>query len=249
MSGRRRLSLVSPDQELEGKGPQLFEQLARAAEVGTPEHRGLVGIAVTLAQRSAGSCVPPSAKVELLGGLDTARLWLNGRASAGDVAGARARVFQAVSAIEQMTARAVEKARAQLAQGPATPLDAHADHVVERYARLAAHFATSGVCHALDAVATPTAALEVLQDVEGARAYQASGLGAARHAAFRAAAWDQASWENSRPGTESSEAARSAIAVQVFHEYLGGRWRVHADAERTANSEFIRWALSGRSAR
>jgi hypothetical protein len=143
----------------------------------------------------------------------------------------------------------VEKARVQLSQGPATPLDSHADHVVLRYAKLAAHFSTSAVCHALDAVSEPATALEVMQDVEGARAYQAAGLGAARHAAFRAAAWDQASWESSRPGAVNSDAARSAIAVQVFHEYLGGRWRAHADVERGANTEFIKWALSGSQTR
>ena len=245
MTTRRRLAVIGSEEQLQGKGPSEFERLARGAELGTPEHIGAVAIAVALASRSARTCVPPSAQAELLTGLEMARLWMQRRASSEDVLGARARVFQSVSAIEEMTARAVEKARNQLGQGPATPLDAHADHVVERYARLAAHFATSAVCHTLDAVSDSSAALEVLQDVEGARAYQAAGLGAARHAAFRAAAWDQASWESSRPGALNSDAARSAIAVQVFHEYLGGRWRVHADAERTANSAFIHWAVGG----
>lgn len=245
MTARRRLALVGADEQLQGKGPTHFERLARSASQGSAEHIGVVAIAVSLASRSARTCVPPTAQAELMAGLEVARLWLKQRATAGDVLGARARVFQAVTAIEEMTARAIDKARAQLTPGPQTPLDAHADHVVERYARLAAHFATSGVCHALDAVSESAVALEVMQDVEGARAYQAAGLGAARHPAFRAAAWDQASWESSRPGAVNSNAARSAIAVQVFHEYLGGRWRVHADAERAASSAFIEWAVSG----
>jgi hypothetical protein len=132
-----------------------------------------------------------------------------------------------------------------LSGGAACPLDPHADHVVDRYAGLAAHFTTSAVCHALDSVKDPKAALHVLEDVEGARSYQAAGLGAARHAAFRKAAWGQATWEAERTHNENAEALKMSLGVQIFHEYLGGRWRAHADAERLKNSQFLRWAVSG----
>jgi hypothetical protein len=199
-------------------------------------------IACTLAKRTASISVPPSVQGELIAALETASLWVSKKASESDVAGARAACFQAVSAIEDATVLAVKKAQAHLEQSAQTPLDPHADHVVERYARLAAHFTVSAVCHTLDAITSPEAALEVLGDVEGARAYQKTGLGSARHAAFRKAAWNQAEWEASRRDTAGAE----ALAVQVFHEYLGGRWRTHADAQRAESSAFLDWALRGR---
>ncbi len=177
--------------------------------------------------------------------LETARLWMVDAASESDVRGARARCFQSVSAIEESTSRAVTAAGAHLPKSASSPLDPHADHVVDRYARLGAHFAVSAVCHTLDAIASPDAALDVLGDVEGARAYQLVGLGAARHPAFRKAAWDQAEWEASRPPRSDP----SSVAVQVFHEYLGGRWRRHADAIRSETESFVSWALSATAAR
>jgi hypothetical protein len=95
-------------------------------------------------------------------------------------------------------------------------------------------------------VSDATSALRVLQDIEGARAYQATGLGSARHTAFRKAAWDQAAWEAERAAGEAPEQQLS-LGVQVFHEFLGGRWRAHADAERLKMNEFVDWALGGKS--
>src|SRR5690606_11729231 len=129
-------------------------------------------------------------------------------------------------------------ARQHLGSAADTPLDPHADHVVDRYVGLAAHFTVSAVCHALDAVSDPQGALQVLEDVQGARAYQAAGLGAARHVAFSKAAFGQATWEAER-GRGGGAELRMSLAIQVFHEYLGGRWRAHADAERIKNDEFI----------
>lgn len=241
----RRLQVVDPNHELRGLGPPAFERLARAAEEGSPAHRGLVAICTTLASRAVSACLPPSAQVEVIAALETSRLWIRGDASAGEVKSARARCFQAVSGIEEITSQAVARAKSHLGRGAASPLDLHADHVVDRYARLAAHFSVSAVCHSLDAIESPSAALEVLGDVEGARAYQLSGLGSARHPAFRKAAWDQAEWEASRPPRSDP----AVLAVQVFHEYLGGRWRRHADALRHETESFLSWALSARAAR
>lgn len=241
---QRRLQVVDPSQELRGAGPPAFERLARSASPGSPAHRGLVAIATTLASRAASTSVPPSAQVDLIAALETARLWVCRRATEKEVRAARARCFQAVTGIEELTSQAVSRANAHLGQTASTPLDHHADHVVDRYARLAAHFSVSAVCHSLDSVETPSAALEVLGDVEGARAYQLAGLGSARNPAFRKAAWDQAEWEAVRPPRTET----AMIAVQVFHEYLGGRWRRHADALRIETESFLRWALSARAA-
>lgn len=242
---KRRLTLVAEEDRLRGKAPQRFERLSRTAVVGTSEHRGVVHIVATLAGRCARLSVPPSAQLELLEGIAATELWIHGRASERQVRDARARCFQAVSGIEKLTIHAVKRANEHLSSVGKTELDHHADHVVERYARLAAHFSTSAVCHVLDAIADPKVAPEVLQDIEGARAYQATGLGAARHPAFRKAAWDQAAWEASRPGQVSNPEQGASLALQVFHEYLGGRWRNHADAERFEHARFIDWALGG----
>ena len=246
----RSLSLVDSSEVLRGQGPPAFEKLARTAVPGSSEHVGLLSICAALAGRCIGTCVPPSAQIELLAGLQTAHEWIAGRATEKQVNQARVSCFQAVSAVEKITRRAVAQAQKHLdsERAAGTPLDPHADHVVTRYATLAAHFTVSSICHTLDAVNTPDVALEVLQDVEGARAYQAAGLGSARHPMFRKAAWTQAEWETAKLGlgAHTSTAAHTAsISVQVFHEYLGGRWRMHSDAERIKNTDFLDWALSG----
>lgn len=244
---RIRLSVVEPGDQLVGGGPPAFERLARLAAPDSSDHRGVVMIAATLAARSVSTCVPPSAQAELHGHLASAFAWVRHEGSEKDVLSARATCFGAVSAIEDLTKKAVRKAQEHLKQEASCPLDPHADHVVERYAGLGAHFTVSAVCHALDSVKEPQSAISVLEDVEGARCYQAAGLGAARHAAFRKAAWGQASWEAERTRSGSPE-LKMSLGVQIFHEYLGGRWRAHADSERMKNSEFLLWALSGRRA-
>jgi hypothetical protein len=159
---------------------------------------------------------------------------------------ARARCFQAAPAIEDATALAVGRAQGHLTHDnghavPQTALDHHAAHVIDRYARLSAHHACAAACHALDAAATPTLALEVLEDARGALSYQRTALGAARQAALRAAALDQAQWERSRLRAHEPT---DALAVQIFHEYLGGRYKAYVDSERLAQDQFIRWALA-----
>lgn len=241
---KRKLSVIDPASALRGAGPESFERLARTARTGSSPHRGLIMITLTLASRAVSVCVPPSGQAELLNALECARLWVNAKAGLDDARRARALCFGAVGAIENLTADAVNQAKKCLPQAATTPLDPHADHVVERYVRLAAHFAVSAVCHCLDALKAPDAALEVLEDVKGARAYQLTGLGPARHAAFRNAALNQAAWEAARnPGEDGH-----TLAAQIFHEYLGGRWRAHADAVAREHHTFITWALSAREA-
>jgi hypothetical protein len=242
---KRRLSVIEPNEQLRGLGPPAFERLARRASVDSPAHRGLVLVCSTLARRATQIALPPSGQIELLTALETARLWVTGAASQEDVARARAHCFGSVSALEELTSRAISAARAHLPANKATPIDLHADHVVDRYARLGAHFAVSAVCHTLDAVAQPTAALDVPSDVEGSIAYQRSGLGSARHAAFRQAAWDQAQWEASRPPSADPK----LLSVQVFHEYLGGRWKAHAESVSLDHDAFLTWALSAEAAK
>jgi len=245
---KHRLAIVKEGETLEGKASPPFERLARSCSPGDSDHRGVISIALALTHRCITSTVPPSAIGDLLQGTTAVHLWLVGATTLDSAQKVRASIFQAANATETITRRAVTQATIKLRSSATSPLDQHADHVVERYAGLGAHFAVAGVCHLLDALEDPSIAQQVLQDIEGARAYQSVGLGAARHPAFRKAAWDQASWESSRlGGSKDGGSVQTSLALQVFHEYLGGRWRAHADAERIFVEDFVAWALKGRA--
>jgi hypothetical protein len=123
-------------------------------------------------------------------------------------------------------------------------LDPHALRVVERYAGLAAHHAVAAVCHCLDAAEDPPKGLRVLSDVVASRAYQAAGLGAARHFAFRVSALEQAEWELTRKNRKTSREELLPLAGQIFHEYLGARWKTHQQLESFRLEEFAQWALA-----
>jgi hypothetical protein len=154
----------------------------------------------------------------------------------------RAETFSAVGLVEQLTAEALD--RVQAVSSPAeTQLGEHARLTMQRYCRLSAHHATAAVCHALDTASDPEAALHVPGDVAGALAYQAAGLGSARHRAFQQAAIDQATWELGRD-PKADPQGTGALSLLVFHEYLGARWRAHADLQRERIWSFIAWVLS-----
>jgi hypothetical protein len=65
-----------------------------------------------------------------------------------------------------------------------------------------------------------------------------------RNPAFQAAALEQARFESAR-SPRQEDTPLGALELQVFHEYLGARWRAHGDQERRASDEFIGWATSG----
>lgn len=250
MHVKRGLSLVQKEDILTGKGPQVFERMARTCTSQDDLHVGVLAIVGAVARRTARTCVVPSLQAPLLQALDLLRAHLRLPASERIVQlpalnSARARCFQATPAIEDATALAVGQAQGHLIHdkgqaAPETALDHHAAHVIDRYARLSAHHACAAVCHALDAAETPALALEVLEDARGALSYQRTALGAARQVALRAAALDQAQWESSRLRAHEHT---DALAVQIFHEYLGGRYKTYVDSERLAQDQFIRWAL------
>jgi hypothetical protein len=253
---RRHLALISDQDRLTGKGPIDFERLIRGIEPHSNDHVGVLAICATLAQRAIASCTAPSCQTELMRSLTALRRHLRHTASErkSQLKGLnleRAACFQAAPMVEESTLKALQNPQAKLrsTSHQETPLDAHAEHIVERYIRLAAHFACAALCHALDAAEDPAMALNVLEDVRGARAYQLTGLGAARQPALRAAAFDQATWEHSRLSKAPHNAtggAQSSLALQVYHEYLGGRYRDYIESERLSQEHFIQWALAGR---
>ncbi len=248
-----KLSLVAPGEELTGAGPADFERLGRTAKPRSTDHIGLIAISVTLAQRAARVCVPPSAQSELGTALSTAQGWVRSLAQhrnpGVDERSARenrARLFSALPAIEQATARAIQKACAELHHPSEAGLDQHAKLTTLRFCRLAAHHATAAVCHCLDALEKPAEALHIPSDSAGALAYQAAALGSARHRTFRQAAVEQARWESAHAGDVEPHGSQG-LALFIFHEYLGARWKSHADLQRQLGDEFIAWAMSGRA--
>ncbi len=241
----RRLALVSTEDQLTGKGPAALERLARTCAVESRDHFGVQSVFVTLARRAVRACVPPSHLGELLEGLDLQQKATRTKSSGSSIAQARSRCFALAPVAEEATAQAVSKASEHLrGSAPPTNLDPHAVHVIDRYVRLAAHFACAAVCHSLDAHEEPEKGLEVLGDCAAALSYQAAGLGAARQVTLRASAIDQARWEAARRG--GSGESETALALQIYHEYLGGRFRAYMDVEQLKQARFIDWALSGR---
>ncbi len=238
----RKLAIVGNHDQLSGRVPARFEKLARTVSCGTSEHHGLIRVCMQMAKRAVYASIPPSGRTELDAALHLLERYTRGQASPEEVSKQRMLCFAGAPAIEQLAAQAVVRAQIHLPRAEKTALDEHADHVVARYTRSAAYFAVSSVIHCLDGGASPPLLLEVPRAAEGAKAYQLAGLGAARHQAFRKAAYDQARWEGTRLGAD--EHTVNHLAVQIFHEYLGGRYRVHADAERLLLADFIEWALS-----
>lgn len=242
---KRQLTLIAPGQELQGVAPPVLERAAKGCRPGDATHRGLVFLNATLARRAVAACVSPTAREELLGGLETAENWARERAPESEVRSARARCFAATPLVERKTVEAVEAAAKFLGPQRKTRIDAHATRVVRRHTALAAHYACSAVVLTLDGIGRPADHAMVPNQVCGAHAYRASGLGAARHGEFRAKAWEQAEWELAREGAAEDHSVE-ALALQIFHEYLGVRWKTHADLEAVTQGEFIEWALSGR---
>ncbi len=247
MNGRRRLTLVAPGDQLTGIAPAELEQAARTCHAGDATHRGLLFLSATLARRAVVGSVAPSVRRELLAAIDAVGAWARGEAHERAIRDHRALCFAAVPIIEKKTVEAVEGAKSHLGTQRKTGLDDHAELVLRRYVALGAHCAASAAVLTLDAVTEPARVTEVPQQALAARAYQATGLGAARHGEFRAKAWEQAEWEAAREGALTDHGV-PGLALQIFHEYLGARWKSYADSERAAQREFIDWVLSGSAA-
>lgn len=247
---KTRLPLVGAAEELSGAAPAAFERAARAAAPESDELGRLVSIVEEPVREAVRSAVPPSFAETLLGALASSTEWARGRVDASEVRRARQTAFAALPLVEEATVSAVEKAqRLGVTGAGADPrLDRHADHVVLRYASLAAHFATSAVCHTLDSLESPALLLEVLRDVVGAHAYQKAGLGSARDPAFRARALEQATWEASRAVSRRLGHAATELGPQIFHEFLGARWRALAAEARAELDARIVTALERSSA-
>jgi len=237
------LRVVDPQDQLEGIAPALMERTAKTCTPGDRAHRALLFACSTLARYGVAACVPPSAHAPILGALELAEAWAAAASDSLPVRKARSDAFAAVVAAERRTADALRASFATFAHKPHTLIDAHADSVVVRYAVLAANYACGAALLTLDAVDAPRVAARVPQQVAGALAYRSAGLGPGRSGELRAAACEQAEWEKDREGAPEGHGS-GALAVQLFHEFLGASWKDHSDAQRAYLGDFVEWALA-----
>ncbi|GMV13261.1 MAG: hypothetical protein AMXMBFR56_14850 [Polyangiaceae bacterium] len=241
MAKLRALPLVLPSDQLTGVAPPAFERALGRAPPGSAAHKGLLHLCASVSAHAIGVCAPPSARAPVLHALATLDAYVLGRADAAAVAKARAELFSALLPLERATADAVRQSL-EFEPRQATPIDAHAGAVVVRFAALGAHYAASSAVLTLDAVAAPRDAARVPAQAAGAVAYRFVGLGQARASELRQSACDQASWESERPGAPEGHGA-GALAVQLFHEFLGAAWKDVSDAQRLQYFELIDWAM------
>jgi len=240
---QRRLQVVLPEHELTGHAPLVYERLTKVGRPGSPEHRGLLAIARTLGGQAAARCLPPSARASLAPAFVALEEFVRGgHPRSQSVRDVRANTFALLPSLEAQTQNAVARAAQVAPSGPTTALHEHAQHTLGRFLGLSVHHTVAALCHALDALENPEAALPVPSDTCGALAYSRTALGSARNPEFQAAALEQARFERERSSSQQAP-PESALQVQIFHEYLGARWRAHADQERRLSDEFIAWAL------
>lgn len=251
--GGRRLRIVLPDHELSGHAPHVFERLTKVSAPGSAEHRAVIAVTHALVQSAVARALPPSARRELAPALAILEAFVMGRlsrAAAPQAArDARATAFSALGQLEARTLTAVAQAEAQQpGRSVTTELAEHAGHTVRRFLGLSVHHTVAALCHALDAIDAPAPAVSVPSDICGALAYSRTALGSVRNPEFQAAALEQARFEHERSPRDEALPLR-ALQIQIFHEYLGARWRAHGDEERRAAGEFIAWALGSAAPR
>lgn len=243
MAGRpRALPLVASGEELDGVAPVAFERAARRATPGDSVHRGLVRVALTIAAHAVQRCVAPGGRGPLHAALQVAEQWADGAASEAAVKKARSEAFAASVAAERLTVSAIAELLGAAATKRHTAIDVHADSTVTRHVGLGAYYATSAVLCALDGVSEPKTLCHALPQAAGAIAYHLTALGPARSQELRSRALEQASWEAERPFAPAHHPAE-AIALQLFHEYLGAGWKDRSDGLRLGFAELAEWAL------
>jgi hypothetical protein len=231
-----RLPLVLPGHELSRTLPIGFERAAKTCRPGDLVHLALLDVASRVARRALTESLPPTARAPFERHLETCRDWNGSRLA--EVKNARAQAFDGAPDAEQTTLAALTQVTAVASDDP---LDRQAGLTLRRYAARGVHHAVACVLQTLDAVLTPVALLPIAEEAAGAIAFTRVALGPVRSLELRAAARAQAEWEVR--GLASNEQPAVAIALQLFHEYLGAQWKDHADAQRAHFDDFLVWAF------
>ena len=241
---RRKLQLriVHQGEEITGAAPLPIERAAKVCSRGDQTHRALVHLCLPGADYALRQSMPPGANRPILEQLEVAHAWVQGKVSVDAVRKARSEAFNAIVAAEKRTSETVCATLKVMERKAETGLDRHATTVVLRYAALAANYATGCAVMTLDTIDDPGRSLNIVTQAAGAVAYQRMALGPALGSELRAAAWGQAEWEASRPGAAEVYPA-GALAVQLFHEFLGCQWKDQSDGLRAYFDAFCDWAL------
>ncbi len=238
----KRLPLVARSEQLSGAAPAKFERLVRRARAGYADHRGSVFVVLTLCRDALRTTLPPSVLASLEPTLEVGTRFGRGAANEKEVGAARSLLFSKRREIDEKLVRALERALPPAPGG--SPLPGHARHVALRHASLAGYFSVAALCHALDGARAPELLLESLKDQVGARAYLRTGLGAAKSPEFLARAEEQARFERERESVLELP-PHETLTLQIFHEYLGARYRAFAEEERARSDALLEWALGG----
>lgn len=242
----RRLPLVAPEAQLSGQFPRGFERAAKGCKAGTSTHHAVLFAALTLAERGIRECLPPKERAPYLAACKTAWEWAQGSTLYSAVRDVRAYCFEHAKESEKQTLTVLTAALEHFDQRdpqPRSELGLHARSVTFRYAGLAVHHAIGAVLLALDACKEPRDALLLCGEVAGAIAYQKVALGPCRSAELQRSALTQAQWEAQRVQGSSQAHSENALAVQLFHEYLGVHWKNYTDAQRLYLEDFLGWAF------
>lgn len=234
---RKRLTLVDPQLELSGKFPRGFERTVKLAQVGDARHRGLLFCALTIARRSVAECLPPSSAGRCFEAWRVADDWARGLADLRAVRQARAESFTQLPELRDHTLDVVRR----WLSAPSDAFTVHRNAVIERYVALSVHHATGALLECFDGVTDPTRLLEVPKQAAAALAYRNVALGPARNEQLLGAALENAAWQADFLASPAHDAA--ALAVQLFHEYLGVHWKNHVDAQRLYLEQFLAWAV------
>ncbi len=195
--------------------------------------------ATSIARRALSQALPPSERRNAVAYHGLSEEWAQRSADYPAVKRARGALFNAAQDFERQT---VSLLSAHLPDA-ADAFDEHANRVVLRYIGLSVHHAINAALCCLDGVLEPTALLEVPKETAAAIAYRNVALGPARTQELRNRARQHAEWEKRRIVSVGSH-DEAAIAVQLFHEYLGVHWKNHADAQRVYLEQFIQWATA-----
>ncbi|MCA9626379.1 MAG: hypothetical protein KC766_01880 [Myxococcales bacterium] len=239
-----QLRIIHQGEEITGAAPLPIERAAKICGRGDQTHRALVALCVTLADYALRQSMPPGANRPLLDQLSVAHAWVQGKVDVEATRKARSEAYTAIVAAEKRTTEAVTESLKLMKRKAETGLDRHATTVVLRYAALGANYAAGCAVMTLDAIDDPGRSLNIVTQAAGAVAYQRMALGPALGSELRAAAWGQAEWEASRPGASEVYPA-GALAVQLFHEFLGCQWKDQSDGLRAYFEAFTDWALPG----
>lgn len=222
------------------KPPSELEQALARVAPHSQQHQQLLECGLGLVEETVKSCIAPSfratADAALVGLRKLAKLHNAGIA----IARQRSALIAAAPEIRAQTVDVMRAALAAQARQENTLLDPHADATVLRYVGLAASHTVSATLLLTDALTQPRALAVVPLQCAGALAYRNTGLGAARSSELRQRACVQAEQELKDSGSASDSAG--AIAIQLFHEFLGATWRDHSDAHRLSNEAALRRA-------